>query len=242
MRSTELIYTMFFVVLFVTFGAIRMNREWEQADTGNVVRQTRPVPAFSRLHIDGVFEVHLRQGDTTALQIEAREGLMSRITTETEDGTLKLDLKRGLNMRKTTIKVYITVRDLEKLRIGGVASVKSDTPLRLGRLELEQHSVGTTQLALQCDRLTARITGVGTLQLTGSGREVEMHNTGVGAIKAADFETEVLRVENTGVGDVEVSARREISIHSSGVGSVRYKGPATVKEMHKSGIGSVRRM
>ncbi len=242
MRSNELIYAMFFMVLFVLFGAVRMNREWEQADTGNVIRQTRPVSAFSRLQIDGVFDVHLRQGDTPDLQIEAREGLMSRITTETEDGTLKLGLERGVRMRKTSIKVYVTVRDLEKLSINGVATVKSDAPLRLGRLELEQHSVGTTQLALQCDQLTARITGVGTLQLTGSGRQVEMHNTGVGAIKAADFEAEVLRVENTGVGNVEVNARREISIHSTGVGSVRYKGLAAVKEMHKSGIGSVRRM
>ncbi|HEX8528816.1 MAG TPA: head GIN domain-containing protein [Cytophagales bacterium] len=242
MRSSELIYAMFFMVLFVLFGAVRMNREWEQADTGDVVRQTRPVPAFSRLQIDGVFDVHLRQGDAPGLQIEAREGLMDRITTKTEDGTLKLGLERGVRMRKTNIRVYITVRDLEKLSINGVATVKSDAPLRLGRLELEQHSVGTTRLALQCDQLTARITGVGTLQLTGSGRRVEMHNTGVGAIEAADFEAEVLRVENTGVGNVEVNARREISIHSSGVGSVRYKGLAAVKEMHKSGIGSVRRM
>jgi hypothetical protein len=237
---------MFFLVLFVLFGSIRWNREWNRewnsADTGNVVRQTRPVPAFSRLRIDGVFDVHLRQGDKEALQIEAREGMLSRITTRTEDGTLKLGLERGLRMRKTSIKVYITVRDLEKLTIGGVASVKSDAPLRFEQLELEQHSVGTTQLTLQCDRLTARITGVGALQLTGSGREVEMHNTGVGAIEAAGFEADVLRVENTGVGDVEVNARREISINASGVGSVRYKGMAAVKEMRKSGVGSVRRM
>jgi hypothetical protein len=233
---------MFFVVLFVIFGAVRMNRQWESANTGKVVRQTRPVPAFSRLRIDGVFDVYLRQGDKEALQIEAREGMLSRITTETRNGTLELGLKRGLSMRKTVIKVYITVRDLEKLTIGGVASVKSDTPLRLGQLELEQHSVGTTQLALHCDRLTARITGVGALQLTGSGREVDMHNTGVGAIEAAGFEADMLRVKSTGVGNVEVNARREISIHSSGVGSVRYKGSAAVKEMRKSGVGGIRRM
>ena len=242
MRSSELAYAMFFVVLFVLFGALRMNREWESADTGEMVRQTRPVPAFNRLDIDGVFDVHLRQGDAEALLIEAREGILSRITTETEDGTLKLSLKRQLRMRKVDIKVYITVRDLEKLSIGGVASVKSDGPLRLGRFELVQHSVGTTRLALRCDQLTARLTGVGDVELTGAGRRVELHNTGVGAIQAAGFEADVLRVENTGVGDVEVNARREISIRSSGVGSVRYKGVATIKEMHKSGVGSVERM
>jgi hypothetical protein len=69
-----------------------------------------------------------------------------------------------------------------------------------------------------------------------------MHNTGVGTIEAAGFEADLLRVENTGVGDVEVNARREISIHSSGVGSVRYKGLATVKEMRNSGVGRVRKM
>jgi hypothetical protein len=233
---------MFFVSLFVLFGSIRWNREWNSADTGNVVRQTRPVPAFSRLRIDGVFDVHLRQGDKEALQIEAREGMLSRIITRTEDGTLELSLERGLRMRKKGIKVYITVQNLKKLTIGGVASVKSEALLQLDQLELEQHSVGTTQLALRCDRLTARLTGVGALELTGSGREVEMHNTGVGAIRAAGFEADVLGVENTGVGDVEVNARREISINSSGVGSVRYKGLAAVKEMRKSGVGSVRKM
>ena len=233
---------MFFVVLFVLFGSIRMKREWESADTGNVVRQTRPVPAFNRLRIEGVFDVHLRQGDREALQIEAREGMLSHITSKTHDGTLELGMSRTLRMRKNSIKVYITVRDLEKLTIGGVASVQSDAPLQLGQLDLEQHSVGTTQLALRCDRLTARITGVGALQLTGSGRQVEMHNTGVGDIDAAGFEAEVLRVENTGVGDVEVNARREISIRSTGVGSVRYKGLAAVKEMRSSGVGRVQKM
>ncbi len=242
MRSSELTYAMFFVVLFVLFGAVRMKREWEATDTGNVVRQTRSVPAFNRLRIEGVFDVHLRQGDKEALQIEAREGMLSQITSETHDGTLKLGMSRNLRMRRNSVKVYITVRDLEKLTIGGVASVQSDAPLQLGQLELEQHSVGTTQLALRCDRLTARITGVGALQLTGAGRQVEMHNTGVGSIEAAGFEADVLRVENTGVGDVEVNARREISIHSTGVGSVRYKGEAAVKEMRNSGVGRVRRM
>jgi hypothetical protein len=69
-----------------------------------------------------------------------------------------------------------------------------------------------------------------------------MHNTGVGAIEAAGFEADMLRVKSTGVGNVEVNARREISIHSSGVGSVRYKGSAAVKEMRKSGVGGIRRM
>lgn len=233
---------MFFMIVFAIIGAVVWNRHEDLAEKGSLVRQTRQVPSFNRLRIDGVFEVHLKQGDAESVQIEAREGIMNGIITETSNNTLTLGLKKMLRIRHTNSKVYITVRDLEKIAINGVTSLQTEEPLRLRNLELEQHSVGSARLALQCDQLTARVTGVGALMLEGAGKDVVFHNTGVGEINAVGFAADVVRVENTGVGSAAVNARREISIRSTGVGNVRYKGLGKVKELHSTGVGSVERI
>jgi hypothetical protein len=230
---------MFFVILFVIIGAFLLNPGDQEAEKGNMVRQTRSVQPFNQLRLDGVFEVYLKQGEKELLQIEAREGLQSRILAENDGTTLTLKLEKGGRLRKANIKIYLTLRELEKMTVNGVVNIKTENTLLLSKLRMEHHSVGNTRLALRCNALDAHITGVGSLRLEGAGKNVELHNTGVGEINASQFEADVLLVENTGVGNVEVNARREISIRSTGVGSVRYRGLATVKEMQKSGVGSV---
>jgi hypothetical protein len=230
---------MFFVVLFAIIGAFLLNRGEQAAETGNVTRQTRSIQPFNQLRLDGVFEVYLKQGEKESLQVEAREGLQSRIRVDNDGNTLTLKLEKGGRLRKTNIKIYLTLRELDKLTVNGVVNIRTENTLQLARLRMEHHSVGDTRLSLRCDALDAHITGVGSLRLEGAGNHVKLHNTGVGEINASQFEADVLLVENTGVGNVEVNARREISIRSTGVGSVRYRGLATVKEMQKSGVGSI---
>lgn len=210
---------------------------------GNVVEENRPIESFSAIKIGGVLNVYLTQGDTESLTVEADENILDLIETENRGNTLVVRLKKGIDIKKAEQKnVYVTLRTLDKLEIGGVVSVKSTTPLVTDQLDLDIGGVSNTDLEVECDRLDARADMVGSLVLRGKAREANIKNGGVGSLKAFDLEVDRLTIKNSGVGSAEVMAQEEISITSSGVGSVRYQGDAVVKELSTSGIGKVKKM
>ena len=210
---------------------------------GNVVVQERSVASFSAIEIGGVLNAYLTQGDVEAVTVEADENLLDLITTEVRGNTLVVGLKRGVELKKAKQKdVYITLREIDELEISGVVHVESTTPLVTEELELEVGGVSQTSLEIRCDYLEAEANMVGSLELRGEVREAEISNGGVGSLDALGLQVDKLTIENSGVGSAEVQARDEISITSSGVGSVRYRGDAVVKELSTSGIGKVKKI
>lgn len=210
---------------------------------GKVVKQERAIAAFSAIEIDGVLHVYLAQGDTESLTVEADENLLDIIETINKGNKLIVGLKKGVEMKKAKRNnVYITLRNIDDLKINGVVQVESTTPITVGELDLDIGGVSNTNLDLRCDHLNAHADMVGSLTLRGQVKEANIKNKGVGSLKAFDLQVDKLTLNNSGVGSAEVSAQKEISINSSGVGSVRYKGDPVVKDLRSSGIGKVKKL
>ena len=238
MKTTPYLLTLILILSFTLPSCAQ-----KVSGNGEVVKQDRPIESFSEIEIGGVLNVYLEQGDTESLTVEADENLLDLIETENRGNTLVVRLKKGVELKKAEQKdVYITLRTLDKLDIGGVVHVESTTPLEMEQLNLEISGVSQTDLELRCDQLTANADMVGGLTLRGEVREATIRNGGVGSLKAFDLLVDKLTITNSGVGSAEVQAQDEISITSSGVGSVRYKGDPVVKELKTSGIGKVKKI
>ena len=210
---------------------------------GNVVKQEREIQPFSKLKIGGVLNVYLSQGDTESLTIEADENLLDMIETINRGDKLTIRLKEGIEIKKAKQKnIYLTLKNIDDLEIGGVVNVETTTPLQVTNLDVEIGGVSNTDLDLRCETLTADAQMVGTLTLRGEVQEADIKNAGVGNLKAYDLKVDRLTIKNSGVGSAEVYAQDEISITASGVGSVRYKGDPTVKELNTSGMGKVKKI
>lgn len=237
MKTTQ--YLLFFIfVAFVTTACAQ-----NISGNGNVVEENRPVEPFSAIDIGGVLNVYLTQGDTESVTVEADENLLDLIIIENRGNTLRVHLKKGIDIKKAKEKnVYITLRSINELEVGGVVNVKSTNALTADEFDLDIGGVGNTDLELRCDRLNAQAEMVGNLTLRGEVREANIKNGGVGSLKAFDLKVDRLIIKNSGVGSAEVQAQDEISITSSGVGSVRYRGDAVVKELSTSGVGTVKKM
>ena len=238
MKTTYTLLTLVFAACLTTVSCAQ-----KISGNGNVVKQDRPVEPFSAIEVGGVLSVHLEQGDTEALSVEADENLLDLIETEVRGNTLVVGLKKGIELKKAEQKdVYITLRQISQLEIGGVVHVESTTPITAEDFDLEVGGVSSTSLELRCDRLQVEADMVGSLELRGEVGEATIRNGGVGTLQAFDLQVDKLTIKNSGVGSAEVQARNEISISSSGIGSVRYKGDAVVKELSTSGIGKVKKI
>ena len=226
------------LVLFITTACAQ-----KVTGNGNVVEENRPVEPFSALEVGGVLNVYLSQGDTESLTVEADENILNLIETENRGSTLVVKLKKGVNIKKAERKnVYITLRSIDELEVGGVVNVKSETPIAIEKLKLDIGGVGNTDLELRGDQLDIKADMVGNVTLRGEVQEANIKNGGVGSLNAFDLVVNKLTIKNTGVGSAEVHAQDEISITSSGVGSVRYQGDAVVKELSTSGVGKVKKI
>ena len=210
---------------------------------GNVVKEARAISSFNELSIKGVYKVYLEQGNKEAVVVETDENLQEVITVKNKGETLILGWKKGINIKKKTkMNVYVTLKDITKLEIKGVGDVKTSSQLSLQKLDLEVSGVGNTFLNLECKKLNGDIAMVGNLTLQGKVAEVTLDNNGTGALRAFDLIAQKLAINNSGIGRVEVMAEEEISIVSSGIGSVRYKGNAKTTQLDHRGMGKIKKV
>ncbi len=173
--------------------------------------------------------------------METDENLTSLVIAEVKNGELILDLKKEKHIsRSTKLNVYITIKNLNELAIEGVNEVSSSI-LKLNDLLLKSNGVGSNDLQITCKKLEAHLSGVGSTTLNGSADSASIDNNGVGALKAYDFVVKNLRINNSGVGSVEVNAVESIKMNNNGVGSIKHKGDAVIKESNNDGVGKIKK-
>lgn len=235
-----------FLILFASV-LITSSQTQAQSTTikgnGNVSKETRSISSFSKIELNSVMNVFLKQSGTESITIEADNNLFKYIETYVKDNTLYIETKENYNIQKSKkLNVYVSFKDLNNLTNNSVGNVKSENQFNLSSFNIENNSVGNLNLDLTCKNLNAEINSVGNVTLSGKADNANIENNSVGNLDAFDMITVNLSIENNSIGNSEVHATGEISIESNGVGNVLYKGDPKVKSLEKSGIGNVKKM
>ena len=207
---------------------------------GNITEENREVFEFNKIRIDGVAEVILTQSDKEEVWVETDENLQQYVHIYNSGNTLVVDTEDDVKFTKNSI--YISFKKLNEIDHNGVGSTKTGDFISTDKMYIEADGVGNTDIQINCEQLTVHQTGVGSMKLKGRTTNLDLKNTGVGSVNAFSMEADYARVENSGVGSTEVMVNKEISVNSSGVGSVKYKGDALIKDINSSGIGNVKKV
>jgi hypothetical protein len=192
--------------------------------SGHVIKEIRQAKSFNQINIDGIFNIYLSQGEKEAIEVEADDNLLEYVKTDINNSVLSIDFTYSKGIEKSTeLNIYITVTDINQLELEGIGNVSCLTDLHLNKLKLIN-------------------SGIGSINLKGKASEVYIKNSGIGKIKATEFEVAYLKVKASGVGSVRVNATKEISVNLSGVGNVYYTGEPKLKDINMSGIGKFRQI
>ena len=202
--------------------------------------KTIDVKPFKAIDADGVFNIILSQGDKESVVIKGE--LPKDLKISNSGDTLIIDDTAKMHNAVFHIKtdIYITVTNLTKMSISSVGSTKSSDTLKFKNFVYENEGVGSTNLLLRVDTLHASEDGVGAMTFAGKAGYASLEDNGVGSLDADAFKVEVLHVDVNGVGSASVYASKEIYIQSSGVGGVKYHGPAKVMQSESDGVGGVK--
>ena len=216
------------------FSGIRLKGD------GNVTIEERPVSSFNKIKIDGVFKVHLTQGNAEKVEVEIDQNLQQYVNITNKETTLFIDFDKGVRLGKTTENnIYITLKEIDQLNISGVCTVTTRSTIQSDKLQLDVNGVSNSSLELKCNQLDAKITGVGNVELVGEAHEFTVKNSGVGNLTAENLKSDIVDIKNSGVGSTSVYASQELYLKNSGVGSIYYSGDAIIKAIESSGVGKI---
>ncbi len=198
------------------------------------------VASFHEIDLRGPFNVELLQGNSPKLEIRASEKVHDELEVRVTNGRLIIDLDDKFFAKSKSIKVYLTVTELEKLIITGAVNLETENMLHVKDFKIEFEGAGQVSLELEADRVISEIEGVGSFWMQGKADYHKVDFAGVGSYDAKNLICKNTIVDSGGVGTVEVYASEKFIGHASGVGSIKYYGNPGDVSIDSSGIGKIR--
>lgn len=208
---------------------------------GDVKKESRKISSFNGIEVSGAFKVYLKQGPTEELVVETDENILPLVRTEVYGSTLKIETVKPIS-HVTTLKVYITFKDLNKLDLSGAVDVVSEGMLNIAALDFEASGASDTKLELTVQKLHMDCSGASKIKLIGTAREVEMDLSGASDILAYDLVAETYDLEISGAGEAQINVTKKIAAEISGAGTVKYKGTPSEIDQNVSGAGSIKKV
>ena len=207
---------------------------------GKVIKQDRQVTSFNAMDISGAFEIILTQGDTEAVTVESDENLIPLIRTVVVGNELRISTKDPIR-NPTVMKVYVTLRDLQKIDISGAVNINTTNRMTLNELSIDASGASKSKLDIAVQKLSMDCSGASKMYFTGMAVNVKMDLSGASDIFAFDFPAETYFIELSGAGKAQIHVTKSLNAEISGAGNVVYKGSPEQVDQRVSGAGSIKR-
>lgn len=205
-------------------------------------KEERTVDKFSSFGMGIHGDVYLSQGSPQKLVLEGDADILEKITTEVENGLLRIKFITPNVRTRSPIKIWITTSEINGLYLSGSGSINAETAIQSDEMELKVSGSGKINIEeLTCDEVDAAISGSGDINLGGSADEMGIAISGSGSCAADQFRVEEAGIRISGSGSCKINATKDLEAAISGSGSVYYVGNPTINAS-VSGSGKVRQM
>ncbi len=205
--------------------------------------ELRTVPSFHALYISDAFDIILTQGNEESIAVSASDNKMvPYITSEVTNGVLRLGFKNEKNswFKNRKLRAYISVKNLDELKVGGASDVKIEGTLSVSNLKLSFSGASDLSGKLMVNgSFNVNLSGASDLDIEGSAGEMNIDASGASNIKAFGFTVRSCSVKASGACNVRINVEKELTAHLSGASNVYYKGAAMIKDIKTSGASNI---
>lgn len=241
-NKNYLVYILMLVVILGITGSCDAQVN-SKSKSGSETRETRDVSTFSALDLSISANVYLKQGSSQSVELRGSSDDLEKVITEVSGSELKIKTRPG-SWNLSRIDVFITMQDIDQLKIAGSGSIKNETAIKTNNLELIISGSGNINITdLSAQEISSVISGSGNISYSGSStvNSSKIIITGSGNVNAEGIVSKDLQVNVTGSGNCKVNASSSLNIQVTGSGDVYYKGDAVV-DAHVTGSGKVRQI
>ena len=203
--------------------------------------EVREAKNFHGISVSSSFDVYIDQASTEAVAVSAASASdREKIIVEVKNGILYIGFDKKVQLgRNRKLKAYVSVKNLDELRISGACDVKINGILRSGTLLVNQSGASDLEGKVEVDKLSVDLSGASDIILSGKATQLHIDASGASSFKGFDLETETCHADASGASDIKVTVNKELSAEASGASDVRYKGNGVIREIKSSGASSI---
>ncbi|OIP04441.1 MAG: hypothetical protein AUJ97_02720 [Bacteroidetes bacterium CG2_30_32_10] len=209
-----------------------------QKDKGNVITQERKLADFNAIELGNALNVILSQGEVQSIKVETNEGLQEFIKTEVDNGVLKITQSNKMK-NPTKLIVYVTVKNINKITLTGASELKSETPIKSDKLELNSSGASEITLDLAVNELESNFSGASDITLNGTATTHNILISGASDLKAGGLVTQETTLNASVASDIEVNVKEKLTGDVSGASSLKYKEEPKEKHINTSGASEI---
>ncbi len=226
-----------FVLVLLQYGCKKDSLHNCIEGTGSVTTETRNVKPFTQIELYNNVDLILHIDSSYGLTVTAGAHLVDGISTEVEDGILKLKNKNRCNWLrsfKNNFVVDVWVKSLNHITIYDASGNIdfADTLKQDFRFD-SWSSTGDYHLKLNCNTATLALhTGPADLYAEGHVGVNYVYSVGYGKMDLRNVDADDVYVKNGGTNDLYINANKIIGATLTYVGNIYYRGnPSQVNEV-----------
>ncbi|TPV33960.1 DUF2807 domain-containing protein [Paucihalobacter ruber] len=191
---------------------------------GNVKTQEREVSSsFTGIHTSNGLDVILTQDDVESIKVQADENLHDIITTEVENGVLKISTTKNIGYAKSK-KVMVSFKDLETIKSTSGSDLRANGTLIFNSVDIEATSGCDVNLSIEAENLSGSATSGADLKLKGIATTINLKATSGADINTMNLSSKNAVVSVTSGADIKVNATQSIELSATSGGDIRYYG------------------
>lgn len=204
--------------------------------------ETRNLKDFDKIKVSSGIDLFVRMGETEEVKVVADGDIIDQVITEVKDGTLKIYMKQNNNWNwgiTKSRKVYVSVKELERLEASSGSDVNSENTLTGESLKVSASSGSDVNLEIHYKNFTLDTSSGSDARISGITKNFEAESSSGSDIKAQDLESVICKVSVSSGSDATVNVSDELYANASSGADVRYYGNPQVKDINESSGGDV---
>ena len=191
----------------------------------------------------GAFDVELVYGTEGKLQITGESNLLEYIETEVTDDKLKIQVKKGFDIRISSgqkILIVVPFKEISAVALSGSGDLYTkNATIKTNKLKMALSGSGDVVIDLEANDLTMAVSGSGDMTATGTAETAKISLAGSGDIYADKLKTKNSDVRLSGSGDIRVYVEEHLKARVAGSGDITYKGNPEKLDTKTSGSGDI---
>jgi len=234
------------IVAIALLGVTNMNAQWFGGKTikgnGKMTTENRSTSNYEGVSLIGSMDVELVAGKEGQLKIEAESNLIEYITTNVENGKLKISVEKGVSLNPSNnkkIKVTVPFEEIEEVSLTGSGDIWNKDQIKSEYLKVNMTGSGDIKLDVYAKELKSGITGSGDISLSGKTNSLDCTVTGSGDFKAFNLQAKMVEASVSGSGDIQIYASESLTAKVSGSGDITYKGNPEKENFKTFGSGDI---
>lgn len=231
----------FALLALLSLGEVSAQKKW--VEDGNV--QVREIQgSFSAIKVSGGILLYLSQSDEEKVAVSASDSKMvDGIRTVLEGKTLRIyyDGDKGWGKKNRNMTVYVSFKNLDQIEASGATNVQAEDMIRVPELALRLSGASDFAGSVDTRSLNLNLSGASDIRIAGKASTLQITGSGASDVKGYGLEAEFCEARASGASDIRVTVTKELKANASGASSIRYKGAATLSDVHSSGASSISR-